>query len=127
MQHYNYFQYQKPNTNFNAPDKALTLGNTFPNEYEGYTNFVPATTNNLTHEEELMWDIQKYAFVLNDLALYLDLHPTDAKALNYYQETLGKLERVKEDFERRYYPLCKTSKEITKRPWPWINNFEEVK
>ena len=127
MQHYNYFQYEKPNLNFEKPDRALTLGNTFPLEYEGYKNYVPTTPNNLTEKEALMWDIQKYAFVCNDLGLHLDLHPTDMKALKYYNENLEKLTKVKEEFERRYYPLTKTSKEIMRRPWPWINDFEGLK
>ena len=39
-------------------------------------------TRDCCQREELMQKVQSYEFAINELALYLDTHPKDEKALN---------------------------------------------
>ena len=44
-------------------------------------------------------------FAINDLALYLDTHPSDKEALRLFNETRDKYYKKVVDFEKMYYPL----------------------
>ena len=46
---------------------------------------------NIDKQKMLLDQIRAYAFSVNDLALYLDTHPCDARALRYQKEYSEKL------------------------------------
>ena len=74
--------------------------------------------------------ISKAGFVLNDLALFLDTHPTDANALRYYGYYQKRHEDLTREYESRYGQLtrkmgsgpdCLNRWTWTDGPWPWEN------
>ena len=71
------------------------------------------------HEKQkLLSMIRKYDFVLNELQLYLDTHPSDQKAmesLHHYARIKTQMER---EFARDHYPLRKDLAE-SNRDWRW--------
>ena len=77
----------------------------------------------------LLDKISKAGFVLNDLALYLDTHPTDMNALRHYEYYQRKHEEFIREYESRYSPL--TRKMTTSSwtwldgPWPWERELNE--
>ena len=78
--------------------------------------------NNLT-KAELMNLIQSYAFAVNDLALYLDTHGDDEKALALHNDYTRKWKNYMDNYERRFGPLtmycpCNSWRWIA-NPWPW--------
>ena len=54
---------------------------------------------------ELLNKIMEYKFTINDLALFLDTHPCDEKALKLHNDYSEKLEYYKKLYEKDYGPL----------------------
>lgn len=80
------------------------------------------TDNNLS-KKELMKKLQALAFSINDLALYLDTHPDDDKALLLHKQYTKKYRNAYEEYQRKYGPLsifcpCNSWRWIAS-PWPW--------
>ncbi len=55
--------------------------------------------------EKMMCEIQKISFVLDDLRLYLDTHPDDARGLAELKKALTRRKQLTEEFAEQYYPL----------------------
>ena len=69
---------------------------------------------------ELLQKIQILEFVIIDTALYLDTHPTDQAALNYYHHHRELLEAAKAEYIQCYGPL-NIETEMSKNRWTWID------
>jgi spore coat protein JB len=69
--------------------------------------------------------IQAADFTLYDLSLYLDTHPTDAMALNYFKEYNDYSKLLKEAYVSAYGPLQHSDFQggdwwnWVDKPWPW--------
>jgi len=76
-------------------------------------------------QQELFRKIQIYGFVLADTALYLDTHPTDQAALNYYEKYRQINRKAIEEYTRCYGPLTLDDVDVNnkwtwiEKPWPW--------
>ena len=79
----------------------------------------------------LMIKVSKAGFMLGDLHLYLDTHPTDMYALKHYEYYQNKYNTLKREYESRYGPLTPKLPAGADRwswidgPWPWENEFNE--
>lgn len=79
--------------------------------------------NNDCVRREMMYKIQSLAFAINELALYLDTHPEDERALCLHRKYCKKLKDLKEKYQRVYGPLtinypCNKWRWL-EEPWPW--------
>ena len=79
----------------------------------------------------LLRQISKTGFILYDLHLFLNTHPTDMNALRqygFYQKKHGELTA---EYERRYGPLTPKLSNSQDRwnwcdgPWPWEREYNE--
>ncbi|MBQ7669419.1 MAG: spore coat protein CotJB [Clostridia bacterium] len=76
-------------------------------------------------KKSLLKEIQTLSFVLNDTALYLDGHPTDRRAIAYYNTKNEKLAEMMAEYEENYGPLTQSGFYGTEKwtwiagPWPW--------
>ena len=70
-------------------------------------------------ESNLMNNVQQLAFAINDLALYLDTHPTDMRALQLFNEYVLQYKNALNEYQRKYGPLSYYSQINS---WKWINN-----
>lgn len=68
---------------------------------------------------ELLLELQELDFVLVELTLYLDTHPTDIKALEQFNQTAHKRRQVAARFEAEYGPLLQFGHSYSKYPWQW--------
>ena len=79
----------------------------------------------------LLNKILKTGFVLNDLALYLDTHPTDMNALRHYEFYQKKHEELTREYESRYGALTRKMTNDSNKwtwldgPWPWEREYNE--
>ena len=101
-------------------------GNMFLKEYVPYKNYQVRKIEAKTNEEALLLKLSQMEFALNDLSLYLDLHPNDMAVFNKFREYTNEYKRYLNEFEKTYRPLClssinKDSYEYYKNPWPWDN------
>jgi len=70
------------------------------------------------HKEQLFRDICIVDFVLVDLALYLDTHPCDQEAMDYFNHYARIKNQLIREFSMKYFPLTKDLAESNKE-WRW--------
>ena len=103
-------------------------GNMFKNEYKPYKNYEYRKVMAKNEREALLLDIMELAFAINDLNLYLDLHPSDSKMLEKFNELVEKSCKYEMEYVKNYGSLeviDNTSKEKFEwisNPWPWDND-----
>ena len=123
----NYFDlinvYPKYN-NVSEDDELFNKGNMFKEEYKAYKNYTVNIYKPKTKKDELLYNIMKYTFMINDYNLYLDLHYDNKDILNKYKEANLKLQKYEELYEKEYGPLNINSSNYNtfrwiESPWPW--------
>ena len=72
---------------------------------------------------EMLQNIMCYKFAINDLALYLDTHPEDQKALCLHREYSKVLRDLTDKYQKVFGPLtiefpCNKWRWL-EQPWPW--------
>ena len=73
--------------------------------------------------------VHALAFALYETALYLDGHPNDRRALEYYKLMKKKYEKALAEYEQKHGPVTIGSDSAIKNgkwewvntPWPWQN------
>ena len=78
---------------------------------------------NCCEKEELLQQIRCCDFAINELALYLDTHPTDDKALCLHRKYCREVKDLKDKYQKVYGPLtinfpCNKWRWL-EEPWPW--------
>ncbi|MCI5687838.1 spore coat protein CotJB [Anaerovoracaceae bacterium 42-11] len=75
--------------------------------------------------EEAMRQVQMYGFALIDTGLFLDTHPTNRDALDYYASTRTRYLEAVEEYEQQFGPLTAQDTDTdsgwawVETPWPW--------
>ena len=86
----------------------------------------------MNSEERMLHDIGIADFVLTDLMLYLDTHPTDRNAMEYFNHYTRIKTQMEREFSREYYPLRKDLAEVTRSgagatlPYPGKEDVTDV-
>ena len=78
----------------------------------------------MTEQKKLFKQIQLYKFAVHETVLYLDTHPNDCKALDFYKKYNCKLKELKTNYEDNFGPLTAfggtfESWKWVECPWPW--------
>lgn len=74
---------------------------------------------------QLLKHISQVSFALTDTSLFLDTHPCDQDALDYYQIVKKQRQEALEEYSKKYGPLQVDRVECDKywtwveSPWPW--------
>ncbi|ATO51602.1 MULTISPECIES: spore coat protein CotJB [Brevibacillus] len=68
---------------------------------------------------ELLHQIQVLDFVLVELNLYLDTHPTDMAAIKQFNDTAQQSMTLKRQFESSFGPLMNFGNSFAQYPWSW--------
>ena len=79
--------------------------------------------NEIMNREELTMQIKAYQFAVTDIALYLDTHPEDERALCLHREYTRRLKELRDKYQKVYGPLtieypCNKWRWL-EEPWPW--------
>jgi len=107
--------------------EGFNRGNSFKMEYVPYKNYKVREVAANGEEDNLLLKICMMEFTLNDLALYLDLHPEDREVFGEFKNCVEKYKDYLDRYEREYRPLdidsvYKDTYEFYKNPWPWDND-----
>ncbi len=85
----------------------------------------PCENNNCNDNtrSEMMQKIKSYNFAIIELALYLDTHPDDEKALCLHNKYCKECKELKDKYQKVYGPLtinypCNKWRWL-EEPWPW--------
>lgn len=74
---------------------------------------------------QLLKHISQVSFALTDTSIFLDTHPCDQDALNYYQIVKKQRQEALDEYSRKYGPLlidrveCDNYWTWVETPWPW--------
>lgn len=75
--------------------------------------------------EELLKYIDTTSFAIDDLVLYLDTHPTDKAALEFYEKCNVIRQQAVKEYTTFFGPLTSENVAVTNKwtwiegPWPW--------
>lgn len=72
----------------------------------------------MNDKEQMLRDIGIVDFVLVDLVQYLDTHPHDQQAMDYFNHYSKIKNQMTKEFSQRYFPLTKDLAESNKE-WRW--------
>lgn len=78
-------------------------------------------------KDSLLCEIMKYDFTADELALFLDTHPYDLKALDMRAAVVDKLNKLRILYNNKFGPLtsddvmCVDKWSWIESPWPWEN------
>ena len=107
------------------PYQGFIRGNMFPDLYNYYKVDKPYNINPGNEQAEMLTNLGAYGFALNDLKLYLDIHPDDINYINLYNEYVAEYKRCVMDYSRKYGNIesCMINDSnkwgwVTE-PWPW--------
>ena len=78
---------------------------------------------NIMDREEMLCKIKEYKFSIIELALYLDTHPEDERALCLHRTYSNILKDLMDKYQKVYGPLtinypCNKWRWL-EEPWPW--------
>lgn len=114
-----YTPMQKPKERY-SDELAIVRGTIYPDLDFPFNN----CSNRVIPSRTPLYDVMKYSFVCHDLGLYLDTHPDDETACEYYNRCLQKSLDAIRKYEETSGPLFKSSiynknGQWTECPWPW--------
>ena len=77
--------------------------------------------------DDLLMQIMMLDFAVQDSALFLDTHPNDKEALNYFNEATTRLRNAKREYQRRGHALVNREidayqNDYLTAPWPWVGD-----
>lgn len=79
----------------------------------------------MTEKQQALLDVQRQEFAMSDAGLYLDSHPEDETALQYFRTQCKQLQQAEELYHKHFGPLmmCDAGKASrwswSDEPWPW--------
>lgn len=124
MNHINYFKnYLVKDNNLTSDNLGFLRGNMFEDLYKPYKNYQVKEVTITNEKDKLLYEISMYAFIMNDLALYLDTHPNDANVLEKFVEAKMRYCNLVNEYEKKYSALTLTSDSLNTTPWKWLNNW----
>lgn len=100
--------------------EGFLYGNMFKNEYRGYKNYRPLVITANDEKGKILLAIYELDFAMNDLSLYLDLHPEDMSAYKVFKKYTNNLNALVKEYEMKYGPmeLCHSDYE----KYEWVNS-----
>lgn len=72
----------------------------------------------MNNKEQLLKDIGIVSFVVLELGLYLDTHPGDRSAMEYFNHYSRIRHQMVKEFSMKYYPLTMDMAESSNE-WRW--------
>lgn len=119
-----FYEYKMQENRLVSPEEGFLRGNMWRNEYDPYKNMQPVRLVPTCEREALLFKIMEMDFAVNDLNLYLDLHPEDEKIYECFKKYTKECLELKDEYAKRFGPLTLdqtngNSYEWMKNPWPW--------
>jgi len=108
--------------------EGFMYGNMFKNEYDPYKNYKVTQLESNTEVGRLLLKIYEYDFALNDLSLYLDLHPEDMDVYKLFKKYTEEQKEYVDMYEKKYGPMELDNSSYSnymwdEGPWPFIGGI----
>ena len=72
------------------------------------------------NENPLLQKVYETGFALDEATLYLDTHPEDSQAMEYYQYVKRASQSAVSAYEQTYGPLM--INQVEANTWTWVND-----
>ena len=106
---------------------GLELGNMFKNMYKCYKNYEPREIKPKNEKDMLFLNILKLSFAINDLNLYLDIHPEDERMYELFKKFCVMYQECLNEYESKYQVLELFHDIYGKYTWykgfPWEDKY----
>ena len=80
----------------------------------------------MNNKQQLMYNIDKLSFAADDVKLFLDTHPDNTDALDYYEKIKIMRNKAVEEYTNMYGPISAYQVNVSNNswvrnqgPWPW--------
>ena len=70
-------------------------------------------------QKRLLKDISIIDFVLVEMTEYLDIHPEESQAIDYFNNYVRLKNQLLKEFSAKYYPLTLTTADTYCKEWKW--------
>ncbi len=117
----NYNGEEKTKMKLLPSEEAFTMGSSFENEYSQYKNYKPFMPKTTSLKNSLLYKIMELEFYINDLNLYLDLHPEDKVVFDKFKEKVKELTYLEKEYTSKYGPIVLN--ENTSEENKWIKDY----
>lgn len=101
--------------------EGFLKGNMFKNEYIPYKNYSYISIEPKTEKEAALLNVIQYSFAINDLSLYLDLHPDDTEMFKVFKEFVESEKKARDEYTRVYGSL--ELENIREERYDWLDNW----
>lgn len=105
---------------FVIADEGFLKGNLEKSIYKPYRNYQLRNPIITSDKDKLLLKIQKNGFAALEAGLYLDVNPDDQEAIKAFSYYRMEEEKLTNEYERKYGPLCISSMANDAYPWAWI-------
>ena len=112
-----FFDNKDDNVSLYGTKEGFLYGNMFKNEYKGYKNYRPLIITASDEKGKLLLAIYELDFAMNDLSLYLDLHPDDMNTYKLFKQYTQELNKLVDKYEEQYGPMELCSSNYDKYEW----------
>ena len=88
-----------------------------------------AACNNQNDRMRLFMAVNQFGFAISDITLYLDTHPKDQEALEYFHHMKQMYNKAVSNYESRFGPLTQCGEgnrdywQWSVNPWPWERGY----
>ena len=106
---------------FVIADDGFAKGNLDRLIYKPYRNYVVKSPVVNGEKEQLLLKVQKNGFALQEAGMFLDVNPDHQDAIKAFTYYRMEEEKLKNEYERKYGPLCLGSYANDVYPWAWVN------
>lgn len=103
-------------------NEGFNAGNMFRNEYDAYKNYKYGKLVARNEKDKILLCIYEYDSALNDLNLYLDIHPDNMEMYKLFTKINKERKYYVDLYEERYGPLELTTTDYANYEWlngPW--------
>lgn len=103
-------------------NEGFNAGNMFRNEYDAYKNYKYGKLVARNEKDKILLCIYEYDSALNDLNLYLDIHPDNMEMYKLFKKINKERKYYVDLYEERYGPLELTTTDYANYEWlngPW--------
>lgn len=76
-------------------------------------------SNSMSERERLMNEINTLGFVMVEIAQYLDTHPFDRDAIDYFAHQTRKRNQALREYAVKFTPLTLDTADISNKEWSW--------
>ncbi len=116
----------RENKDILSPKEGFLRGNMFASEYKPYKNLTYLPLKAKSEREEMLYEIMALDFAINDLNLYLDLHPDNKEVFAMFKGYVEEHKKQVKEYSKIYGPLTLNKTVGSKfnwidSPWPWDN------